>query len=352
MVRALTVLHDRSPVRSLVDEMDNVALTDEPWSTDADVVIVEAAALPSLSEPMRAALIALCSALERPPIIAFVAPGETVAELNADQLVPLPSPEGTGGFAWFERGRAVNLPPTSSPDRTERMGPLAVAYSSDAPLYAYPAAPLDVWRSTTAVDLMACGVPVLRTASEASEREPIPHLDLLRASVAQRRLMHARARSDLHIRTLLRDAGIPLPASVAGHVAAVLMSRRPERVTQAAEAMLSQQDPPHRLTIGLHGAEAAAATPDLERLASRGTAIDIQVFDSDRSLGACLNDLIAECPEPLIAKIDDDDLYAPGYLTDAVQALDYSGAALVGKATYLLHTVQGDRTYLLNGGKE
>ncbi|GGE23146.1 glycosyl transferase [Marinithermofilum abyssi] len=48
-------------------------------------------------------------------------------------------------------------------------------------------------------------------------------------------------------------------------------------------------------------------------------------------LGVCLNFGIRKARYPIIAKLDDDDYYAPKYLTQAVHALKTTNASLVGK---------------------
>ena len=58
---------------------------------------------------------------------------------------------------------------------------------------------------------------------------------------------------------------------------------------------------------------------------------------STQSLGACLNQLVAAASGEVVAKMDDDDLYGPHYLSDQLHALDYSGAALVGKQAHHMY---------------
>lgn len=63
---------------------------------------------------------------------------------------------------------------------------------------------------------------------------------------------------------------------------------------------------------------------------------DVSVFqvDEKKSLGYCLNYGIKKAKYNIIAKLDDDDYYGPGYLTQAVKALKF--ADVVGKyCTYV-----------------
>ncbi|WP_309133836.1 hypothetical protein [Cellulomonas sp.] len=59
--------------------------------------------------------------------------------------------------------------------------------------------------------------------------------------------------------------------------------------------------------------------------------------DADVPLGECLNRLVTAADAPVVAKIDDDDVYGPHYLADQVHALGYSGAGVVGKQAHYVH---------------
>lgn len=63
---------------------------------------------------------------------------------------------------------------------------------------------------------------------------------------------------------------------------------------------------------------------------------NIKVFqlDEKKSLGECLNFGVNQAKFESIAKFDDDDYYAPHYLTDAMNAFKYTDADIVGKHSY------------------
>lgn len=63
-------------------------------------------------------------------------------------------------------------------------------------------------------------------------------------------------------------------------------------------------------------------------------------------LGACLNYGIQKARYPYIAKFDDDDYYAPAYLTEAVQKGERTGADLVGKNRFYMY-MAGSKELLL-----
>ena len=62
------------------------------------------------------------------------------------------------------------------------------------------------------------------------------------------------------------------------------------------------------------------------------------------TLGAVLEAASAAPAGPLLAKMDDDDLYGPEHLWDLVLAHEYSGAALVGKFPATVYLARCDRT--------
>jgi spore maturation protein CgeB len=81
-----------------------------------------------------------------------------------------------------------------------------------------------------------------------------------------------------------------------------------------------------------------------KRFSDLGHDVKIIQIDESLSLGHCLNKAIDESDGEIIAKIDDDDYYAPNYLTDMVLAMDYSNADIVGKSA---HYIQFQQTNLL-----
>lgn len=65
---------------------------------------------------------------------------------------------------------------------------------------------------------------------------------------------------------------------------------------------------------------------------------NVSVFKKpNTSLGNCLNFGIEKAKYPHIAKFDDDDYYAPNYLTQAIEALTVSDASVVGKMSNLTY---------------
>lgn len=73
---------------------------------------------------------------------------------------------------------------------------------------------------------------------------------------------------------------------------------------------------------------------------------------AERSLGECLNLLVAAADGQVLAKMDDDDLYGERYLEDQLHALTFSRADVVGKQAYYMHLEGTGATVLRAGERE
>lgn len=69
------------------------------------------------------------------------------------------------------------------------------------------------------------------------------------------------------------------------------------------------------------------------------------------SLGSCLNFAVSKAQYPVIAKFDDDDYYAPRYLTESIAALARSKADIVGKRSYYMY-LEGKKVLILRFPEE
>ena len=74
--------------------------------------------------------------------------------------------------------------------------------------------------------------------------------------------------------------------------------------------------------------------------------------DSALTLGECLNLAVEASTGEVLAKMDDDDFYAPRYLADLLDALAYSGADLVGKQGHYMYVESQDATLHRFGHRE
>ncbi len=79
---------------------------------------------------------------------------------------------------------------------------------------------------------------------------------------------------------------------------------------------------------------------------------NIQIYQLDESitLGEAINYAIDKSSGDYIAKFDDDDYYAPMYLTDLIHCFSYTDASVVGKVSQFVYFESMQSLYLLNSG--
>ncbi len=131
-------------------------------------------------------------------------------------------------------------------------------------------------------------------------------------------------------------------------VSVLLATRRPRFLPWALANLARQTYPNRELILGLHGDD----FPGVEaRLAKIPGPARVVRAPREEPLGAVLNALAATARGPLLAKMDDDDLYGPDHLRDLVLAREYSGAALVGKWLEFLYLADSDATIQWRNGE-
>ena len=157
-----------------------------------------------------------------------------------------------------------------------------------------------------------------------------------------RRELHAAAlrRAALRLHSGWARAGLgggpPLP-----RVSILLPTRRPEHLDWALSQVAGQTYPETELVLGLHGNGFESLAPPGGLLPPDARVIRIP---AERTLGGALRVMSGAAAGPLLAKMDDDDLYGPDHLWDLVLAREFSGADLVGKWLEYLFLAREDRT--------
>ena len=126
-------------------------------------------------------------------------------------------------------------------------------------------------------------------------------------------------------------------------VSVLLATCRPGRLSHAVANVARQTWPELELVLALHGPGFSGDAVEAA-LAPFHRPARVLRLDADRTLGAVLASAAAAASGPLLAKMDDDDLYGPEHLWDLVLARDYSGAALVGKFPATVYLARSDRT--------
>jgi hypothetical protein len=129
--------------------------------------------------------------------------------------------------------------------------------------------------------------------------------------------MEWEIRSVWQRRIALAQALLPEPPPVS----ALLVSRRPELVSRALEALRRQTYPRLEIVVAAHGFEAPGADS----------------YPASMSLGEVLGAASARVSGTLLTKVDDDDLYGPDHIWDLVLARAYSGATIAGKTAEFVH---------------
>ena len=129
-------------------------------------------------------------------------------------------------------------------------------------------------------------------------------------------------------------------------VSVVLSTNRPDRLGQAMDSVAAQRGVDPQLVLVCHGFDPGTARAT-ELAAQRG--IDDLVIvpaPQEWSLGVCLNAGVQASSGAVIAKMDDDDWYAPDYLADQLAMLRVTQADVVGKQASYLYVQSYDATLL------
>ena len=135
---------------------------------------------------------------------------------------------------------------------------------------------------------------------------------------------------------------------LAERVAIVCVTQRPHLLAEVFDAVALQTHRPIELVLvtnseAYHSVDVEGAVGQLGCYS-----VDVTLLRrrEGRTLGSCLNDALDATDARFVAKFDDDDLYGPEYLADAMRAHAYAGAAVVGKHTYYAYLASPARTVL------
>ena len=124
-------------------------------------------------------------------------------------------------------------------------------------------------------------------------------------------------------------------------VSILLATKRPAFLSWALANVARQTYPAVELVLALHGDGFADVEPRVAQLPQPAKVLRAPAGDS---LGTVLDAAAGAATGTLLAKMDDDDLYAPEHLWDLVLAREYSQAQLVGKWLEYVYLAAADRT--------
>jgi nicotinamidase-related amidase len=190
-------------------------------------------------------------------------------------------------------------------------------------------------------------VTVVHDAEEArAALEVLLRHDDLRERQALRahRTVHDDHLYEHRVATVLRSVGHE-PADLRPSVSLLVATRRPEQLDHVLRTVAAQHWPHVQLVLVPHAYDVPR---DLHARAARLGLRDVVVrpAGADLTLGQCLGLAQEAADGDLVAKLDDDNLYLPHYLTDLVRAHGYSEADVVGKWAHLVHLEASGATLL------
>jgi spore maturation protein CgeB len=218
-------------------------------------------------------------------------------------------------------------------------------------------------------EITACGTPVVTTPSAATgeffppdevfsagsgEEAASTIRALVRSKELRDRATHlgqrriwrehsygSRVQRVLHDVELVDSAESPRPT-----VTALVSTNRPQRVNDVLRTVGAQEGVAVQLALLTHGFERDESEL---RLRAKEAGVDDLVLltaPANLPLGACLNLLVEAADGQVVAKMDDDDVYGPQYVSDQLYAMVFSGAEVVGKNAHYMYLEGHDATVL------
>lgn len=218
-------------------------------------------------------------------------------------------------------------------------------------------------------EITACGTPVVSTPSAAvgeyfpadevfvvSDRDSAGSTvrALVRSKELRDRAVHKGQRRiwrehtyGARVQKVLHDVGIAETSVVTRPtVTALVSTNRPHQLDHVLGVLGAQEGVDLQVALLTHGFDVEEADLRLRAKAAGVESLVVLSAGSDVPLGGCLNLLLDAADGDVVAKIDDDDLYGPQYLSDSLYALDYSGAEVVGKQAHYMYLEGVDATLL------
>ncbi|WP_208292981.1 glycosyltransferase family protein [Naumannella halotolerans] len=222
-------------------------------------------------------------------------------------------------------------------------------------------------------EISACGTPVVSTPSPAiSEFFPADEVvqveesteaelalrALVRSPELRDRMVHKAQRHiwsehtyGHRVEQVLGSVGLPGSEAALPTVSALVSTIRPQQLDHILRTVAGFTGVQVQLCLLTHG---HTAPDDLHERAAALGVTDLKVVEApaERTLGECLNQLVAMADGEVLTKIDDDDEYGANYLLDLLYAIRYSGAEVVGKQAHYVRLGESGTTAIRFGDRE
>jgi len=170
-----------------------------------------------------------------------------------------------------------------------------------------------------------------------------PALRVLRENMSTQTLTH-------RIGTILSVLGVPDKFRSAGGVTVITATNKQGYMQNIFSNYDRQTYEPKELVVLLNNDSLDLAQWQARAALSK----NVRVFriDACRPLGHCLNHAIDNSSLPYVTKMDDDNYYAPDFLTDLVNGFYYADAEIVGKLSYFIYLESSKTLILMCPGME
>ncbi|ELI6433937.1 glycosyltransferase [Aeromonas salmonicida subsp. salmonicida] len=221
-------------------------------------------------------------------------------------------------------------------------------------------------------EILACGTPVVSTYSDGMKAMLGEHVSivadknnaklkidqLLNDEQSRRRVGHLASRHTLQHHTYKNrleyifnhvNKEVPLNNNTS-LVSIVMCTNRPHNIDLMINNYL-QQDYENKELIVVINTDDNDLSHVKDKL-SKIQNVKLAQLSAALTLGECLNKAVELSKGDIVAKLDDDDIYGKSYISDAILALDYSGADVVGKDSHLAYVESMDKTFLIREDKD
>lgn len=129
-------------------------------------------------------------------------------------------------------------------------------------------------------------------------------------------------------------------------ISVLISTIRPWQLEHIFRTVSCQRDVDVELVLLTHGFVPDARFIDVLKAKFDVAEVVLLTADESVSLGECLNRCVESASGEVLTKMDDDDFYAPNYLSDQLYALNYSRADVVGKQAHFMYLESRNATIL------